>query len=182
MKQVISFVVLCLACVGLCAKNYTIPVVFMHGLTGTAKDGETLGKMIEKHHPGQPFYSLPVDEGDQSFNSLVTQVKDVQDTIQTLIDKYPSQFANGFHLVGHSQGGIITRAVVEESDKFNIRNYVSLAGVQGGVYGHCEQFGGSCDDVTKMFYSPDKRDSYSIAQYWRSPDKCHDLVISNIVQ
>ena len=165
------FFVLALACVGLCVKQYTTPVVFMHGLGGSGHDGDVLGYMISQQHPGQPFYSLAVDEGDDSLKSIITQVKDVQDTIQTLIDMHPDQFANGFHLVGHSQGGIITRGVVEASSNFNIRNYVSLAGVQAGVYGHCEDFGGSCEAITEMFYTPEKQGSYSIAQYWRSPDR-----------
>jgi len=160
-----------LVCVGLCVKDYTTPVVFMHGLGGGQHDGDVLGYLIQQQHPGQPFYSLPVDEGDDSFKSLFTQVRDVIDTIQTLIDMHPYQFANGFHLVGFSQGGIITRGVVEGGDRFNIRNYVSLAGVQGGVYGHCEDFGGTCEAVTEKFYSPEVRNSYSVAQYWRSPDR-----------
>ena len=43
MKQVISFVVLCLACVGIWAKQNTTPVVFMHGLGGSEQDGDVLG-------------------------------------------------------------------------------------------------------------------------------------------
>jgi len=159
----------CLVCVGLC--QYKTPVIFMHGLGGSDKDGEVLGDLIQQQHPGQPFYSLNVDNGDDSFKSIVVQVRDVIDTIQTLIDMHPDQFANGFHLVGHSQGGIITRGVVEGGDNFKIRNYVSLAGVQAGVYGHCENFGGTCEEVTEQFYSEGYRDSYSIAQYWRSIDR-----------
>jgi len=164
-------VVLALACVGLCVKQYTIPVIFMHGLGGSEQDGEVLGYLIQTQHPGQPYYSLPVDDGDDSFQSLFTQFKDVQSYIQSLIDAHPDEFANGFHLVGHSQGGIITRSIVEGCDNFNIRNYVSLAGVQAGVYGHCENFGGDCEAVTERFYSEEMRNSYSIAQYWRSPNR-----------
>ena len=161
-----------LACVGLCVKQYTTPVIFMHGLTGDDHDGDLLGSLIEQQHPGQPFYSLPVDNGDDSFKSLFVQVKDVQNAIQSLINAHPDQFANGFHLVGHSQGGIITRAVVELSDNFTIRNYVSLTGVQGGYYGHCEDFGSDdCEALTEYFYSPDERSSYSVAMFWRSPNR-----------
>jgi len=172
MKKVISFVILCLACVGLCVKQYTTPVVFMHGLTGSEQDGRVLAAYIAREHPGQPFYSLPVNDGDLSFKNLFLQVQDVQDVIQTLIDTYPDQFANGFHLVGHSQGGLLTRAVVEESDKFNIRNYVSLAGVQGGEYGHCDVFGSSdCEELTKYLYSPQVSNTTSVAQFWRYPQR-----------
>jgi len=171
MKFFALFLLLSLACIGLCVKQYTTPVVFMHGLTGSEQDGRVLAYYINQQHPGQPFYSLPVDDGDLSFKSLYEQVRDVQDTIQTLIDSNPSQFANGFHLVGHSQGGLLTRAVVEESDKFNIRNYVSLAGVQGGEYGHCDYFGSAdCEALTQYLYSDAMRNTSSVAQFWRHPN------------
>jgi len=167
----VSFFILALACVGLCVKEYKTPVVFMHGLTGSEKDGAILAKYIEVEHPGQPFYSLPVDCGEQSYKNLYQQIQDVQVVIQTLIDTYPDQFANGFHLIGHSQGGLLTRCVVEESDRFNIRNYISLAGVQAGEYGHCEVFGsGDCNALTAQLYSPEYRNLTSVANFWRSPN------------
>jgi len=144
----------------------------MHGLNGDETGGQLLGACIARDHPGQPFYSLPVDDREQSVKSLFIQIKDVQDTIQTIMDTFPDQFANGFHLVGHSQGGLLTRAVVEESDRFNIRNYVSLAGVQGGEFGHCEAFGSAdCDALTKYLYSPEISNTTSIAQFWRYPNR-----------
>ena len=171
MKLLVSFLFLCLVSVGLCVKQYTTPVVFMHGLSGSEQDGRVLAYFIAQQHPGQPFYSLPVNDGDLSFKNLFEQVKDVQNTIQTLIDSHPDEFANGFHLVGHSQGGLLTRAVVEESDKFNIRNYVSLAGVQGGEYGRCDYWGsGDCEALTEYLYSDAMRNTSSVAQFWRHPN------------
>ena len=169
--MLLLFLVLSLAGAGFCAKQCTTPVVFMHGLRGSEQDGRVLAFYIAQQHPGQPFYSLPVDDGDLSFKSLYEQIKDVQDSIQTLIDSHPDEFANGFHLVGHSQGGLLTRAVVEESDRFNIRNYVSLAGVQGGEYGHCDFFGsGDCEALTEYLYSDAMRNTSSVAQFWRHPN------------
>jgi len=166
------FVFFVLACVGLCAKQSTTPVIFIHGCPGDEHDGDVIGSVIERLHPGQPFYSLSVDNRNESFKDLYIQLKDYQSAIQSIIDTHPDQFANGFHLLGHSQGGIIGRAVLEASDDFNIRNFVSLSGVQAGIYGDCEQFGYSdCEELTEHFYSPEVRNSYSIAQFWRSPDR-----------
>jgi len=171
MKLTIFFIISTLVCVGLCVKQYTTPVIFMHGLTGDQTAGQLLGDILAREHPGQPFVSLPVDNGDLSYKSLYEQTKDIQDVIQTLIDSYPEAFVNGFHLVGHSQGGLLTRAVVEESDNFNIRNYISLAGVQGGEFGHCDAFGNpDCEALTKYLYDPQMSNSTSVAQFWRHPD------------
>jgi len=169
--QRILFFVLAFACVGFCVKEYTIPVIFMHGLSGNEEYGSLIGSLIARKHHGQPFYSLAVDCGDASFKSLFQQVKDVQQAIQHLIDCNRSQFSNGFHLIGHSQGGILTRAVIEASDNFTIRNYISIAGVQAGLYGDCAEFGSSdCDKLTDYLYTPEVQSSISVAQFWRSPD------------
>ena len=160
-----------LACVGLCEKQFKTPVVFIHGCPGNEHDGDVIGSVLAQLHPGQPFYSLASDGGDESFKDLRVQLKDYQNEIQSIIDSHPDQFANGFHLLGHSQGGIIGRAVLEASDNFNIRNFVSISGVQGGIYGGCEDFGYTdCEALTEHFYSPEVRNSYSIAQFWRSPN------------
>jgi len=166
------FVVLCLACIGFCAKQYKTPVIFIHGCPGNEHDGDIIGSVLNEKHPGQPFYSLAVDGGDESFKNLYVQLNDYQHAIQSIINSHPDQFANGFHLLGHSQGGIIGRAVVQASDNFNIRNFVSVSGVQAGIYGGCEDFGYSdCEALTQHFYSPDFRNTYSIAQFWRSPNR-----------
>jgi len=164
--------ILALACVGLCAKEFTTPVLFIHGCPGDEHDGDVIGSVIEEMHPGQPFYSLAVDNGDKSYKSLYTQLKDYHSAIKSLINHNPEQFANGFHLLGHSQGGIIGRAILQTCDDFNIINFVSISGVQAGIYGDCEEFGYSdCEALTDYFYSPEERNSYSIAQFWRSPNR-----------
>ena len=171
MKLTIFFIISFLACVGLCVKQYTIPVIFMHGITGDQTAGQFLGEILAREHPGQPYVSLPVDNGELSLKSLYEQTKDIQDVITTLMDSYPEVFANGFHLVGHSQGALLTRSVVEESDKFNIRNYISLAGVQAGEFGHCEAFGNpDCEALTNYLYSPQVSNATSVAHFWRHPN------------
>lgn len=49
--------------------------------------------------------------------------------------KNDSRLAQGFNLIGHSQGGLITRAYIERYNNPPVYNYVSLAGPFDGVYG-----------------------------------------------
>ena len=108
------------------------PIIMLHGYTGSYKDYDLFISYIQKYHPGQETYALKVDDGVLSTRNLRKQVNDVTKAIQKLITNNPKNFSNGFHFVGHSQGGIISRAVLMEND-FNIHNYISFAGVQAGL-------------------------------------------------
>ena len=108
------------------------PVVMLHGITGSYKDYDTFISYIQKYHPGQETYSLKVDDGLLSVKNLRKQVNDVAKAVRKLVTNNPKNFSNGFHFIGHSQGGIISRAVLMEND-FNIHNYISFAGVQAGL-------------------------------------------------
>lgn len=44
-------------------------------------------------------------------------------------------YRDGYHLIGHSQGGLLTRCLLEVWPRHRVRNYISLSGVQNGEYG-----------------------------------------------
>ena len=45
------------------------------------------------------------------------------------------KLSRGFNLVGHSQGGLLTRAYIQRFNDPPVHNYISLAGPHDGVYG-----------------------------------------------
>lgn len=45
-----------------------------------------------------------------------------------------SSFADGYHWIGHSQGGLIMRCLLETMDDHDVDQFVSMAGVQAGLY------------------------------------------------
>ncbi len=57
--------------------------------------------------------------------------------IRSLIAANASSFANGYHFLGHSQGGLMLRSVIQSMDDHNVNTFVSMAGVQLGMYVSC---------------------------------------------
>lgn len=153
---------------GLTETNMT-PIIFMHGLFSSYKDAYGLMEVLIEDHPGQPIYFLDINNNLDSFKSLKTQIKEVQELIRQIINEHQDEFKNGFHFIGHSQGGLLSRSVIEESTDFVIKNYISLAGVQNGEYGNCQLLVPfiDCSQASYILYSKIFRDSLSVAQFWR---------------
>jgi len=153
---------------GLNEVNMT-PIVFMHGLFSSYKDAYGLMEVLIEDHPGQPIYFLDINNNLDSFKSLKIQIPEIQELIRYMIKEHPNEFKDGFHFIGHSQGGLISRSVIEESTDFIIKNYISLAGVQNGEYGNCEEIIPfiDCSQASYILYSKIFRDSLSVAQFWR---------------
>ena len=153
---------------GLTETNMT-PIIFMHGLFSSYKDAYGLMEVLLEDHPGQPIYFLDINNNIDSFKSLKTQIIEVQELIRQIINEHQDEFKNGFHFIGHSQGGLLSRSVIEESTDFVIKNYISLAGVQNGEYGNCQLLVPfiDCSQASYILYSKIFRDSLSVAQFWR---------------
>jgi len=153
---------------GLNEVNMT-PIIFMHGLYSSYKDAYGLMEVLIEDHPGQPIYFLDINNNLDSFKSLKIQVQEIQELIRYIIKEYSEEFKNGFHFVGHSQGGLLSRCVIEESSDFIVKNYISLAGVQNGEYGNCEEIIPfiDCSKASYILYSKIFRDTLSVAQFWK---------------
>jgi len=85
---------------------------------------------------GQPAFALPVfqDPVEESWVSLNYQLEHIASYIQDHIAADPTMYADGYHLVCHSQGGLTCRCLTEFMDDHNIDTLVSMAGPQMGVY------------------------------------------------
>jgi palmitoyl-protein thioesterase len=153
------------------------PVVFMHGFSfflpnaGNVHSWNKTVAYVNKYHPGQKTYALSVDDGYKSSTPLFTQVDDVITLINTIMQQNPQDFAQGFHFVGHSQGALTARCVLQKVG-FNVDNFVSLAGPQAGFYGDCglplvQNL--TCTAATNLFYKSSSQETTSLANMWRSP-------------
>jgi len=100
------------------------------------------------------------------------------------ITKGNSSFDNGYHIIGHSQGGLMFRSLLEHMDDHNVDTFLSVAGVQGGYYGMglVSQFfpNTSLSFLDDIMYSPATQAVLSLANWWRSPYHISDYLSKNV--
>ncbi|DBA02838.1 TPA: hypothetical protein N0F65_006628 [Lagenidium giganteum] len=108
-----------------------LPVFFFHGVTANASSAYLYQKNLTAE--GRAVVALDFCPDLCSVSGLNNQVqmaiKQVRDTVAK-----DSRFANGYIFIGHSQGGSIARAVIEEMDDHKVDTFVSLAGAQNGIF------------------------------------------------
>lgn len=114
-----------LACFTLPVESYK-PIFFMHGFDGSGADWNDIMAIIPHYHKNTPMYDLRILAKLQSMEPLWMQLPKVLATIEDTIAKNPSVFANGYHFMGHSQGGLIMRSVVELMDNHKVSFYWRL--------------------------------------------------------
>jgi len=75
---------------------------------------------------GHPFHSLALFEGIHSLNVPLTEQRDT--IIKYLVDHADElNITGGFNFVGHSQGALLARAVIQAlPPTLNVSTYVSL--------------------------------------------------------
>ena len=109
-----------------------VPVVLMHGLgdAGSNAGMQSLAQSISAAYPG--LYSVAVDVGD-GILSFIEHIQTQVDAFAAVVAADP-KLARGFSAVGLSQGGLIVRGYIEQYNNPPVRNFVSICGVQNGVY------------------------------------------------
>ncbi|POM81443.1 Hypothetical protein PHPALM_589 [Phytophthora palmivora] len=77
--------------------------------------------------------SLSFCDGPCSITSLVTQVPEAVKKVHELVANNTA-YKDGYIFIGHSLGGMIARAVIEEMDDHKVKRFISLAGLQNGQF------------------------------------------------
>ncbi|GMF16922.1 unnamed protein product [Phytophthora lilii] len=108
-----------------------LPVIFFHGVTMTYESGENFVKNLTAE--GRTVVSLSFCDGTCSLQSLLTQVPMAVEAVREVVANN-SVFDDGYIFIGHSQGGPISRAVMEEMDEHKVKRYISLGGLQNGQF------------------------------------------------
>ncbi|KAH0572368.1 Palmitoyl-protein thioesterase [Spironucleus salmonicida] len=109
------------------------PIVLIHGFDSHHQNMEFMKGIIEREISGVIVINCEIGRGkiDSIFMDLQQQIK----LLSECISEYPVTL-NGYIGVGHSQGGYLMRALLED---YNHRispmvRFISLAGPQGGFF------------------------------------------------
>mmetsp|Transcript_12246 Transcript_12246/g.31049 ORF Transcript_12246/g.31049 Transcript_12246/m.31049 type:complete len:328 (-) Transcript_12246:81-1064(-) len=157
-----------------------IPVVLWHGMGDSCCNPLSMGRikrMIEKHLPGIYVHSLEIGENvlrDMENGFLLESNKQVQWAMNQT-QSIP-QLAKGFSIMGFSQGGQFSRALLQRQSTPSIYNLISVGGQHQGVFGfpdcpapsipNCEELR---DALTTAAYTDLIQAHVAQSNYWHDP-------------
>lgn len=78
---------------------------------GNHHDFDHIVQWIAQHHPGTKCVALPLFEGTNSSTPMWTQIPRILSAIR---QQFPAP--QKIHLLGHSQGALMLRSVIEQWD------------------------------------------------------------------
>lgn len=108
-----------------------LPVFYFHGLTATSSSGDNFKAKFAAE--GRPFVALTFSEGNLSLGAIKDQIPKAIAEIRGVVAN-DSRFADGYIFLGHSMGGLIARAVIEEMDDHKVDTLVTLASPYYGLF------------------------------------------------
>jgi len=127
-----SFLLLVVGCVIGAAAEWSgpPPLVLIHGVNSDYSDMDEVIQWVKEDYPDMPTFSLDAFNDAFSIVSLTEQVPKFVSLLKNVTDSYGE-----VNLLGYSQGGIVSRGVIEWADNPNIRNFISLSAPGVGQYG-----------------------------------------------
>uniref|UniRef100_A0A6M2DEZ8 palmitoyl-CoA hydrolase n=1 Tax=Xenopsylla cheopis TaxID=163159 RepID=A0A6M2DEZ8_XENCH len=151
---------------GLC--NAYKPVVLMHGILTGSNSMNLIENRIREIHPGTIIYNTGKFAGWSSLEPAWRQVNKIIDELQQISENHP----DGIHVIGYSQGGLLSRAAVQSFSDHNVKKLISLSSPQAGQYGaaflHLIFPNLVCKTAYELFYS--RVGQYtSVGNYWNDP-------------
>jgi len=167
-----------------CAQNLR-PVVLMHGLLAGSEAMSHAQEWIAQDYPG--MYIKNIEIGDGRTDSMFMQINKQVESFASQVLADP-KLKNGFNLIGHSQGALISRAYIERYNNPKVYNYISWAGPHGGQYG-IPELNEYCPDYLCPWLNDFMslisegawtetwmQDNVAFATYWKDPFQYSDYL------
>lgn len=167
----------------LAAPDYR-PLVLMHGLLAEQEAMSHIQSWVNQEFPG--MYVKNIEIGNGRDDSLFMDLNHQCYLLAKQILDDP-KLKRGFTIVGHSQGGLLSRCAIE---RYNLPayNFVSLAGPMDGVYGvpvlnelcpddDCPWLAEIFSEILEgSWMNPFIQTHISFAAYWKDPFNYQDYL------
>lgn len=184
-KRCMRFLLLSVFLIGHLQGDNWLPVVLVHGLSSDPEALEPAKQFIETNHPGTYIFNVRLSDGtwdiEEKFcseESMWKQLEALKIHIQA-----DEQLRDGFHMIGHSQGGLLARAYVQDhkGDGFRVRRLITWGTPHAGEFGIPEESKiGLSYEAYLAFYRGGFQKHVSFAQYWNDPLNHDDYLERNI--
>ncbi|EFA12062.1 Lysosomal thioesterase PPT2 homolog-like Protein [Tribolium castaneum] len=136
-------------------------------MTGSASM-EIIKGRIEEQHPGTIIYNTNRFSGWSSLENMWYQVQQLGQDLLNVSSQHPE----GIHLLGYSQGALLSRTILQTFNNHNVHNFISLSGPQAGQYGtnflHLIFPDLALKSAFELFYSRVGQHT-SVGNYWNDP-------------
>lgn len=160
-----------------------IPILMMHGIMGSFHDFDLMHDVFKQKLPNLLTIPLDVDNGLASIGNLYGQLADMQKKITELQNQYKF---DKFHLICHSQGGLLCRSLAATWSGHQIQKLVILSSPLVGQYGVPPApflpdplKGITTAGAHAILYTSAAQNLFSVANFWKDPLFYNDYLNSN---
>lgn len=133
------------------------PIVLMHGILSSAEKIQHVADWLVENTGGAQVINMEIGNGKQDSAQLT--MPEQLDIFCSNIRSHAAVLANGFNLIGISQGGLLARGYVQKCADFPVFNLLTWVSPHGGVYPY--------PDIN--IYSDTSQSKSSYPGYWRDP-------------
>nr|XP_018896937.1 PREDICTED: lysosomal thioesterase PPT2 homolog [Bemisia tabaci] len=151
------------------------PVLLIHGLTAGANSMAYVAARIKQHNPETTIYITDAYSYAASLAPLQQQLDgDIGKQFRHISKTHPE----GFHVIGHSQGALLARTLIQSYINHTVHNCIFMAGILDGEYGTpafikpllpLGEFPPTLEFISTLFYTPPAQSSLSAANFWHDP-------------
>ncbi|XP_066915523.1 lysosomal thioesterase PPT2-B-like isoform X2 [Clytia hemisphaerica] len=151
-------------------------VVTVHGIDSDEGSFDPMVRHIKDVHPGTRVVNLPYSPNQYTLDPLSVQLISFRRAIEKVLD----DLVGNFHLICHSQGGVVCMGYLMLTKNHRVDNFVVLSSPIFGQYGLTGDILNdipalrpfkdlAAEAITELVYTPLLQNSLSIANYWRDP-------------
>uniref|UniRef100_T1IZX7 Deacetylase sirtuin-type domain-containing protein n=1 Tax=Strigamia maritima TaxID=126957 RepID=T1IZX7_STRMM len=154
-----------------------LPVICIPGIADISSNLWSVCNEIKRLHPGTTVFFIQPGTALFSIFGMWQQVVVYKDVLRPIFQHFPC----GVHILAHSQGVLIARAVIETTANHPVKSFLSVAAPFMGQYGipfaDYTDFMGlninnlTREDVYNIAYTNFAQRTISIAGYWNDPTK-----------